>query len=429
VYRPEFAALDAQPHDMAIRDRPAVSAEQVRRTAEDDAAIVPVGDRTKRVEDTHRHVLRRLTVSPATVLRVGKAGEDLHVGETLPGSETLLTQTWHLHDPETAGRGHDAGRVVCPGQIARVDRVDGQPLERPRQLQSLLAPQLGKRSIGVPLSTSLEVPVALAVTGEEDCRHGLYASGRMDLGLSDRICLVTGSTGGIGRETARLLAAEGARVATCARGGAPEVGETIHVQVDLSQPFGPERAVSEVTEALGGLHVLVNNVGVARQAKFEDVADDEWEAYWQLNVMSYVRGVRAALPHLRKAGGAAIVNVSSTAGKRPSSGMPHYSVTKAAVLSLSRLVADLYAKDGIRCNAVTPGPTATGAWLGDGGLADQQGGDRDEVLKKVGSGRPLGRLARPEEIAAVIVFLCSERASYVTGAAWSADGGTVPIIL
>jgi NAD(P)-dependent dehydrogenase (short-subunit alcohol dehydrogenase family) len=108
--------------------------------------------------------------------------------------------------------------------------------------------------------------------------------------------------------------------------------------------------------------------------------------------------------------------------------MPHYSVTKAAVLSLSRLVADVYATDGIRCNAVTPGPTATDAWLGEQGLAEQQG-DRDEVLAKVAAGRPLGRLAEPEEIASVIAFLCSERASYVTGAAWSADGGTVPIIV
>jgi 3-oxoacyl-[acyl-carrier protein] reductase len=251
----------------------------------------------------------------------------------------------------------------------------------------------------------------------------------MDLGLRDRLCLVTGSTGGIGLETARLLAAEGARVATCARGDPPGVGETVHVLADLSRPGEPERAVAEAARGLGGLHVLVNNVGIARQAKFEEVADEEWEAYWQLNVMSYVRSVRAALPHLREAGGGSIVNVSSTAGKRPSTGMPHYSVTKAAVLSLSRLLADLYAKDGIRSNAVTPGPTATEAWLGEGGLADQQGGDRDEVLKKVGAGRPLGRLATPEEIAAVIVFLCSERASYVTGAAWSADGGTVPIII
>jgi NAD(P)-dependent dehydrogenase (short-subunit alcohol dehydrogenase family) len=108
-------------------------------------------------------------------------------------------------------------------------------------------------------------------------------------------------------------------------------------------------------------------------------------------------------------------------------------VTKAAVLSLSRLVADLYAADGIRCNAIAPGPTATDAWLAEGGLADQQaarsGKTRREVLDAVGAGRPLGRLAEPHEIASVIVFLCSDRASYVTGAAWSADGGTVPIIV
>src|SRR3954451_5541706 len=136
---------------------------------------------------------------------------------------------------------------------------------------------------------------------------------------------------------------------------------------------------------------------------------------------------------MRERGGGVIVNVSSTAGKRPSTGMPDYTVTKAAVLSLSRLVADLYASDGIRCNAVAPDPTATDAWLGEGGLADQQarrtGKARDEVLDAVGKGRPLGRLAEPEEIAAVVAFLCSDRASYVTGAAWSADGGTVPIII
>jgi len=146
-------------------------------------------------------------------------------------------------------------------------------------------------------------------------------------------------------------------------------------------------------------------------------------------VMSYMRAIRAALPAFRARGGGAIVNVSSTAGKRPSTGMPHYSVTKAAVLSVSRLVADLYASEGIRCNAVAPGPTATEAWLEEGGLADQQQGSREEVLAKVGAARPLGRLAEPEEIAAVIAFLCSPRASYVTGAAWSADGGTVPIII
>ena len=249
----------------------------------------------------------------------------------------------------------------------------------------------------------------------------------MDLGLEGKRCLVTGSTGGIGLETVRLLVAEGARVVTCGRREAPSAGEFAHVVADLSQPGEPERVVAEATRELSGLDILVNNVGIARQASFEEVPDEEWEAYWQLNVMSYVRAIRAALPSLRQTRGA-IVNVSSTAGKRPSTGMPHYSVTKAAVLSLSRLVADLYAGDGIRCNAVTPGPTATEAWLGDGGLADQLG-EREEILAKVGAGRPLGRLASPEEIAAVIVFLASDRASYVTGAAWSADGGTVPIIV
>ena len=250
----------------------------------------------------------------------------------------------------------------------------------------------------------------------------------MELGLRDRVCVVTGSTAGIGLETARLLVSEGARVVTAGRRGAPDIGAALHVEADLSRPGEPERVVERTVAELGGIDSLVNNVGVARQAKFEDVSDDEWDEYWQLNLMSHVRAIRAALPTMRQRGGGAIVNVSSSAGKRPSTGMPHYSVVKAAMLSLSRLVADLYAKDGVRCNAVTPGPTSTDAWLGDGGLADQQG-DREEVLAKVGAGRPLGRLARPEEIAAVVVFLCSDRASYVTGAAWSADGGTVPIIV
>ena len=238
---------------------------------------------------------------------------------------------------------------------------------------------------------------------------------------------MTGSTGGIGLEVVRQLVTEGALVVTCGRRAAPRVGEAAHVVADLARDGEPERVVAEAVAALGGLDVLVNNVGTARVARFEEVPDEEWLEYWQLNVMSYVRAIRAALPSLRKGGGA-VVNLSSSAGKRPSTSMPHYSVTKAAVLSLSRLVADLYASDGIRCNAVSPGPTETDIWLGEGGLAEQQG-ERDEVLLKVGAGRPLGRLARPEEIAAVVVFLCSERASYVTGAAWSADGGTVPIIL
>src|SRR5437763_382168 len=255
----------------------------------------------------------------------------------------------------------------------------------------------------------------------------------MDLGLRDRVCVITGSTGGIGLETARLLADEGARVVTSGRSHAPNAGEALHLSADLSAPDAPDDLIAAATQAFDRVDVLVNNVGTAYITSFEDVSDGEWEEMWQLNVMSYVRAIRAVLPQMRQRGGGAIVNVSSTAGKRPSTGMPHYSVTKAAVLSLSRLVADVYAKDGIRCNAVTPGPTATQSWLAEGGLADQQaartGKSHDEVLAAVGAGRPLGRLAEPEEIASVIAFLCSERASYVTGAAWSVDGGTVPILI
>ncbi|HXL42616.1 MAG TPA: SDR family oxidoreductase [Gaiellaceae bacterium] len=261
----------------------------------------------------------------------------------------------------------------------------------------------------------------------------------MDLGLRDRVCVVTGSTGGIGLATAKQLADEGARVVVCGREterverAREQSGAALGVICDLAEPAAPGQLVDEATQALGPVECLVNNVGIAYQLGFEELSDRHWEEMWELNVMSYVRAIRAVLPGMQERGGGVIVNVSSTAGKRPSTGMPNYSVTKAAVLSLSRLVADLYAGLGIRCNAVAPGPTATEAWLGEGGLADQQaertGKSREEVLEAVGKGRPLGRLAERDEIASVIAFLCSDRAAYVTGAAWSADGGTVPIII
>jgi 3-oxoacyl-[acyl-carrier protein] reductase len=261
----------------------------------------------------------------------------------------------------------------------------------------------------------------------------------VDLGLQERVCVVTGSTAGIGLATARLLATEGARVVVSGRNpervdaARADVGAALGVAGDLSKPAAPRELIARAEAELGQVDCLVNNVGLAVQVGFDELADDDWEAMWQLNVMSYVRAIQAALPGMRGRGSGRIVNVSSTAGKRPSMSMPDYSVTKAAVLSLSRLVADLYAADGILCNAVTPGPTASPAWLAEGGLADQaaarSGKSREEVLAGVAKGRPLGRLAEPEEIAAVIVFLCSDRASYVTGSAWSADGGTVPIII
>ncbi len=252
----------------------------------------------------------------------------------------------------------------------------------------------------------------------------------MDLNLGNRVCVVTGSSAGIGAAVARMLAEEGARVVTSSRGdGGPGVGEALHVAADLARPGGPEAVVEAALAAFGRVDCLVNNVGWVEIHKLDELADEIWERSFQANLMSAVRAIRAVVPAMRAQGGGSIVNVSSTAGKRPSLSMPEYSVMKAAMLSLSRLVADSYAKDGIRSNAVTPGPTATPAWLAEGGLADQQGGQRDDVLQKVAAGRPLGRLADPDEIAAVVVFLCSDRASNVTGAAWSADGGTVPVII
>jgi NAD(P)-dependent dehydrogenase (short-subunit alcohol dehydrogenase family) len=248
----------------------------------------------------------------------------------------------------------------------------------------------------------------------------------MDLGLRDKVCLVTGSTAGIGLAVARQLRAEGAVVVSTGR-RAKGPGD-LHVAADATVAADAARVVAEAEAHFGRIDCLVNNVGGTDIRKLADLTDEDWQASFELNLLSAIRSTRAVVPGMEQRGGGAIVNVSSTAGKRPSATMPDYSVMKAALLSYSRLVADLYAGSGIRCNAVTPGPTATDAWIGDGGLADQQG-DRATVLAKVGSGRPLGRLAEPDEIAAVIVFLLSDRASYVTGAAWSADGGTVPIII
>ena len=201
----------------------------------------------------------------------------------------------------------------------------------------------------------------------------------------------------------------------------------LHVAADLTKRGEPERLIAAAEERFGRVDRLVNNVGGTDISKLDRLTDDDWQASFELNLMSAIRATHAVLPGMRARGGA-IVNVASSAGKRPSQNMPAYSVMKAGLLSYSRLVADLYGGEGVRSNAVAPGPTGTEAWLGEGGLADQQG-ERDAVLAKVAAGRPLGRLAEPAEIAAVIAFLLSDRASYVNGAAWSADGGTVAIII
>jgi NAD(P)-dependent dehydrogenase (short-subunit alcohol dehydrogenase family) len=248
----------------------------------------------------------------------------------------------------------------------------------------------------------------------------------VELGLENRIALVTGGTAGIGLATAEALVREGARVVTTSRGaGGPGVGELAHHAADLFEAGEPERVVAAVERELGRLDILVNNVGLALVRRLEDVDDDGWELSLRANLMSAVRATRAALPGMRERGDGVVVHVASTSGRRPSKTFPDYSIAKAALLAYSRQVAETYAGDGIRSNAVIPGPTLTSAWTGEGGYADQQG-EREAVLAKVAAGRPQGRLARPEEVAATIAFLCSDAASHVTGAEWSVSGGAVP---
>ncbi len=223
----------------------------------------------------------------------------------------------------------------------------------------------------------------------------------MDLGLADRVCVVTGSTSGIGLAAAEMLAAEGAQVVVCGRdSGRVELaragtGAALGVVCDLGEPSAPEQLIGEATRALGRVDCLVNNVGLAYQADFEELSDEQWDEMWQLNVMSFARSIRAVLPGMRERGRGVIVNVSSTSGKRPSTSMPNYSVTKAAVLSLSRLVADLYAKDGIRSNAITPGPTATEAWLAPGRARRPAGAADREVAGRGARGGGEGPPAWP----------------------------------
>ncbi len=270
----------------------------------------------------------------------------------------------------------------------------------------------------------------------------------MDLGLRGRACVVTGASRGIGRETARLLCAEGAGVLLVARSeerlakateetaaaGADAGGRAANFVLDVTAEDAGELIAAAANEHFGSLDVLVNNAGVARWRDLDEVPDEDWRAQYELNVMAPLRAMRAAIPAMAERGWGRVVNVCSTAGKRPSAAMPEYSVAKAAELSLSRLFADRHAKDGVLVNAICPGPVEAELWMEEGGLLDQSkemsgAASREEALETAGAKRPIGRLAKVDEIAAAIVFLCSERASYVSGAAWSVDGGTVQVII
>jgi NAD(P)-dependent dehydrogenase (short-subunit alcohol dehydrogenase family) len=260
----------------------------------------------------------------------------------------------------------------------------------------------------------------------------------MDLGLTGKRCLVTGASRGIGLATARLLAQEGAALLLTARDGealaaaAPPGAQC--VADDVTDPEAAARLVDACVERLGGIDVLVNNAGTSWLKPLDQLTEEDWERQWQLNVRGPERLMRAAAPRMAASGWGRIVNVASSSGKRPSLRNAAYSVTKSAQLAVSRAYADAYAAQGVLVNAVAPGMVSTGLWLDPGGLADQEaqaGGaaDRDEALSAAAAKIPRGQLGTPEEIAAVVVFLCSEQAANVTGAAWSVDGGAVPLIL
>src|SRR5919204_6567700 len=261
---------------------------------------------------------------------------------------------------------------------------------------------------------------------------------RMDLGLEGKVCVVTGASRGIGLETCRGLTEAGARVLMVARGeealapAAQEIGAD-YLAADITDPDVDERIVATCAEQMGGIDVLVNNAGTSYASSLEELTDDDWRAQYELHVLAPMRLMRAAAPRMAQRGGGRIVNVCSSAGKRPSRTNAAYSVTKAAQLSLSRVFADAFAADNILVNAVAPGPVSSPLWMADDGLAAQiareQGITREEALERQASRVPLGRYAEPGEIADVVVFLCSERASDVTGAAWSVDGGTFAAVI
>jgi 3-oxoacyl-[acyl-carrier protein] reductase len=256
--------------------------------------------------------------------------------------------------------------------------------------------------------------------------------------------VVTGASGGIGRATAVALAGEGASVllvgrrsevleeaaSACAEAGGGS-GEAL--VLDVTAVDAGSRALEACLDRFGRIDALVNSAGTSAVRSLDELTDEEWQAQWELHVMGPMRLMRAAAPEMARRGWGRIVNVCSSSGKRPSSTNMAYSVTKAAELSLSRAFADQFAGRGVLVNSVSPGAVAGDLWLADGGLADQQaaarGITREEVLDGTAGRVPIGRMGTDEEIAAVIVFLCSEPASNVAGAAWSVDGGTVPVII
>jgi 3-oxoacyl-[acyl-carrier protein] reductase len=246
----------------------------------------------------------------------------------------------------------------------------------------------------------------------------------MDLGLAGKTALVTGSSRGIGRAIALALAREGCRVALCARGGADldaavkESGaQAIGLLGDVTTPAGVDAIARGATDAFGGVDILVNNVGGSGARHFDAVDDADLAAALDRNVWPAFRMSRALVPQMKQRGGGAIVMIASIWG-REGGGAPSYNVAKAAEISLAQAMARDLAKDGIRVNSVAPGSIL----FPGGGWERRQKADPAGIADFVARELPFGRFGKPEEVANVVTFLASPRASWVSGACYVVDG-------
>jgi len=257
----------------------------------------------------------------------------------------------------------------------------------------------------------------------------------MELGLKGKTVLVTGGSKGIGRATARAMAAEGARVMICSR-SAPALEEAADairretrqaveiVAADLSRLEGVERAAAAAVQRLGRLDVLVNNAGAIKAGDFLAIPDEEWMTGWSLKLLGYIRMARTVLPQMRKQGGGRIVNVVGMAARNPAATYMMGGAANAALINFTKALADLGAPSNILVTAVSPGPVKTDRW---DTLERQQaaaaGKDLETFVKEQSRNFPLGRIALPEEVADLVCFLASDRASFLTGIAITVDGG------
>ena len=260
----------------------------------------------------------------------------------------------------------------------------------------------------------------------------------MDLGLNGRVAIVSGASQGIGLATARLLAAEGAALVLCARNGdrltaaAAELERdgtrVIPVPGDVLDPGLPGRLARAATE-LGRVDILINNAGgESGRLGFEKLTDDDWEAAYRLNVVAPARLIRAVLPQMRQRSWGRIVNVASYTARVPEPFCLPYAAAKAALVNLTRGLARTAAGDGVLVNSVLPGLTATdGVAEGFAGAVAATGRTQDDLLAAMLRRAPIdmGRMGDPAEVAALIAFLASEQASWITGGAYVIDGGTV----